>query len=99
MILYSDNKNKVIWLIILTALFAGLIFWQWIQFKPELKIEAVENNTFDEIVTESQEYVEAAKDSVEQGAAELQLVQDELQKQEKQAELLDKTRQYLETKE
>lgn len=99
MIFYSENKNKFILLTILTVFFGSLILMSWLNFMSTLEIAPLEEPMIQEVTQEIDSSLTEAKDSFSQGASEFDTVKTELEKEVKQEELLEATRNYLETKE
>ncbi len=99
MIFYSENKNKFILLTILTIFFGSLIFWRWLNFMSKLEIAPLEEPMIQEVTQEIDSSLTDVKNSVSQGTQEFDTVKTELEKEVKQEELLEATRNYLETKE
>ena len=98
MIFYSENKKKFTLLISLTIFFGFLVFWQWLNFIAKFEVAPLEEPMVQELTTEIDNSFLEAKDSVSQGTQELETLKNEVDKEVKQEELLEATRNYLETK-
>lgn len=100
MIFFETSKNKIFFLsffVIISTLFVALV---WLKFAPDkqgLKIKAVALIS-DEVKSQVDDNLQAMQDSFSLGTEQIKNLQGELVKSQKQAELLDVTKKYLEEK-
>ncbi len=100
MIFYGTNKNKLFFLsffVIISTVFIALV---WLKFSPnrqDLKIKAV-TLISDEDKSKVEDNLQSVKNSFALGGDQLKTLQTDLAKTQKQEELLDVTKKYLEEK-
>jgi hypothetical protein len=100
MIFFETSKNKIFFLsffVVISTIFVALV---WLKFAPDkqgLKIKAVALIS-DEVKTKVNDNLQNMQDSFALGTEQIKDLQGELVKSQKQAELLDVTKKYLEAK-
>lgn len=100
MIFFATSKNKIFFLSFFVVISTILITLVWLQFsstKKYLQVKAVA--LIPDIAKEQMgDNLQNMKDSLSLGGEQLKTLQGELVKSQKQAELLDATKKYLEEK-
>lgn len=98
MIIFESEGNKNLILVILVLLFAGIIFWQWLDSEPFASVD-VSNNFLATVGEDTGNSIDNVKNSVDRGLADTKITIDEASKREEQDRLLAEAKKYLENKE
>ncbi|MBT7553175.1 hypothetical protein HN670_01770 [bacterium] len=96
MILHDQNKNKFVGLVVLVVLSVSFVVWQWLAFSPWQKIEATsENDVWNTVSKNTSEALKHVKTSFSLAAYHIDNLKAELNKEHKQSQLLEATKQYV----
>jgi len=95
MILYSDDKNKFIGLIVLVVVAAGAIIWQWSNLTSWPSEHLNQDDPWQDIRSETSDAWKEFSLSFGLARDQVSNFQEELFKEQKKTQLLEFTRQYL----
>jgi hypothetical protein len=96
MLLHSEDKNKIIGLIGLVVISAGIIVWQWANLSPWQKVASVENGDVWEVVSENTDQaIQEMRASFSLANYHINTLKEEFNKEQKKIQLLEATKLYV----